>query len=263
MHSPGAVPSLLGVLGLPDGVTACLFDLDGVLTTTERVHAAAWKEAFDAVLAAHDGEPGVDATPFDKASDYHRFVDGKPRYDGVRSFLTARGITLPEGTGAPGEGETIRAVGDAKNARVQELIQSEGVDPFPGSVSYLQAASDAGLRIAVVSSSANAEAILEAGGLANFIELRVDGKTAAEEGIPGKPAPDMFLTAAERLGASVEQAVVFEDAISGVQAGAAGGFFVVGVDRGGQPDALRAAGASVVVDDLADLLSDSAPTPTP
>lgn len=248
------------MLGLPDGVTACLFDLDGVLTTTERVHAVAWKEAFDAVLAAHAGEPGVDSTPFDKTSDYHQFVDGKPRYDGVRSFLTARGINLPEGTGAPDEGETIRSVGDAKNVRVKELIVTEGVDPFPGSVRYLEAVREAGLHIAVVSSSANAEAILAAAGLSDFIELRIDGVTAATEGIPGKPAPDMFLIAAERLGAERKQAVVFEDAISGVTAGAAGDFAaVIAIDRGGQPEALRAAGATLVVDDLADLL----PAPTP
>lgn len=239
-------------------MTACLFDLDGVLTTTERVHAAAWKQAFDEVLATHAGEPGVDSTPFDKATDYHLYVDGKPRYDGVRSFLTARGLNLPEGTGTDDEGDTVRSVGDRKNAQMLSLIASEGVDPFPGSVRYLEQAKAAGLRIAVVSSSANAEAILAAAGLTEFIELRVDGRTAIEEKIPGKPAPDMFLVAAERLDATTETAVVFEDAISGVKAGAAGGFAtVVGVDRGGQPDALRAAGATIVVDDLADLLDGS------
>lgn len=256
LHDAARLPSLRSVPQLPDGVTALLFDLDGVLTQTAEVHAAAWKEMFDAVLAAHAGEPGVDSSPFDPAADYHRYVDGKPRYDGVRDFLAARGLHPDEGTpGDTGAVETIIGLGDRKNDAVQHIIATRGVQPYPGSVRYLEAARDAGLRIAVVSSSANAEAVLAAAGLSAFIEVRVDGRVAADEGIPGKPAPDMFLIAAERLGAAPAAAVVFEDAISGVQAGAAGGFAaVIGVDRGGQPEALRAAGATLVVDDLSDLL---------
>lgn len=244
------------MLGLTDGITALLFDLDGVLTKTAEVHAAAWKEMFDGVLAEHAGEPGVDGRPFDPKADYHEFVDGKPRYDGVRDFLASRGIHPPEGSAddTP-QDETIRGLGDRKNDAVQKIIATRGVDPYEGSVRYLHAARDAGLGIAVVSSSANAEAVLEAAGLSEFIAVRVDGKVAADEGIAGKPAPDMYLTAAERLGATPETSAVFEDAISGVRSGAAGHFaMVVGIDRGGQPEALREAGATIVIDDLADLL---------
>lgn len=256
LRRAGSSPSLRGVLGLPDGITALLFDLDGVLTKTAEVHATAWKQMFDEELARHAGEPGVDATPFDATGDYHRYVDGKPRYDGVRDFLASRGIHPPEGTPADGPGlETIRGLGDRKNAAVQRLIATDGVEPYAGSVDYLHAAREAGLRIAVVSSSANAEAVLAAAGLTDLIEERVDGAVAQAEGIKGKPAPDMYLEAARRLGATPATAAVFEDAISGVQSGAAGRFrVVIGVDRGGQPDALRAAGATLVVDDLADLL---------
>ncbi|MEN0014162.1 MAG: beta-phosphoglucomutase family hydrolase [Solirubrobacteraceae bacterium] len=247
------------MLGLPDGITACLFDLDGVLTKTAAVHAAAWKEMFDEVLKAHDGEPGVNAAPFDPASDYLTYVDGKPRYDGVREFLASRGIHPPEG--APGDApdgpETIHSLGDKKNDAVQRIIETDGVEPFAGSVRYLQAAKDAGLGIAVVSSSANAEAVLEAADIAKFIDERVDGAVAAAEGIKGKPAPDMFLEAARRLGATIETSAVFEDALSGVQSGASGHFrAVIGVNRGdeAQRAALAGAGATLVVDDLDELL---------
>ena len=249
------------MLGLPDGITALLFDLDGVLTRTAEVHAAAWKEMFDAVLAEHAGDSAVDSRPFDPKSDYHRYVDGKPRYDGVRDFLASRGLSPAEGSPEDGpEVETIRGLGNRKNVVVQQIIATKGVEAYEGSVRYLHAARDAGLGIAVVSSSANAEAVLAAAGLSEFIAVRVDGKVAADEHIKGKPAPDMFWEAAKRLGATPETSAVFEDAISGVQSGAAGGFaIVVGVDRGGQPEALTAAGATIVIDDLADLLA-SAPS---
>jgi beta-phosphoglucomutase family hydrolase len=255
------LPSLRPVLGLRDGITALLFDLDGVLTKTAEVHAVAWKEMFDAVLAAHEGDPAVDSRPFDPKADYHEFVDGKPRYDGVRDFLASRGLHPEEGSPDDTAGmETIRGLGNRKNEVVQHIIATKGVDPYEGSVRYLHAARDAGLGIAVVSSSANAEAVLAAAGLSEFITVRVDGKVAADEGIKGKPAPDMFWEAAKRLGATTESSAVFEDAISGVQSGAAGGFaMVIGVDRGGQPDALRAAGATVVIDDLDDLLAPAPP----
>ncbi|MEH3053140.1 MAG: beta-phosphoglucomutase family hydrolase [Patulibacter minatonensis] len=248
------------MLGLPDGITALLFDLDGVLTKTADVHAAAWKEMFDRVLAEHAGEPGVDSSPFDLKADYHRYVDGKPRYDGVRDFLAARGIHPPEGEPTDGpDVESVRGLGDRKNDAVQRIIATDGVEPYDGSVRYLHAARDAGLGIAVVSSSANAAAVLEAAGLSEFIAVRVDGQVAADEGITGKPAPDMYLEAARRLGATPDSSAVFEDAISGVQSGAAGKFaYVVGIDRGGQPEALAAAGASVVIDDLDDLLAPAA-----
>ncbi len=245
------------MLGLPDGITALLFDLDGVLTKTAEVHAAAWKEMFDEVLAAHAGEDGVDSRPFDEVADYLQWVDGKPRYDGVRDFLASRGLHPPEG--APGDDASVYSIiglGDRKNDAVQRIIETDGVEPFEGSVRYLEAVRDAGLNTAVVSSSANAAAVLRAAKLDHFIDERVDGAVAAEEGIKGKPAPDMFLEAARRLGATPDSAAVFEDALSGVRSGAAGNFrVVIGVDRGGQPEALREAGATLVVDDLADLLA--------
>jgi len=228
-----------------------------VLTQTAKVHAAAWKQMFDAYLHERARREGTDFVPFDAHDDYDAYVDGKPRYDGVRDMLAARGISVPEGdeAGDPAV-ETIRSLGDRKNAAVLRIIAEDGVEPYEGSVRYLEAARDAGMRIAVVSSSANAEAVLAAAGLADFIEHRVDGVVARDEGIPGKPAPDMFLEAARRVGATPATAAVFEDAISGVRSGAAGGFAVViGVDRQGDPAALRDAGATLVVDDLGDLLT--------
>jgi beta-phosphoglucomutase family hydrolase len=247
------------VLGLPDGVTACLFDLDGVLTDTAAVHEAAWKRTFDEVLRERAEAQGEPFRPFE-SSDYLDYVDGKPRADGVRDFLASRGITPPEGSpdDPPGT-ETINAVGNRKNQELLRRIHGDGVEVFDGSRRYLEAARDAGLRRAVVSSSANTKDVLEVTGLSGLIELRVDGVTIREEGLAGKPKPDTFLTAAERLGVTPDAAAVFEDAISGVQAGRAGGFAaVIGVDRAGQADALQANGASVVVRDLAELL-DAAP----
>ncbi|HVY10022.1 MAG TPA: beta-phosphoglucomutase family hydrolase [Mycobacteriales bacterium] len=239
-------------LGLPDGVTACLFDLDGVLTDTAAVHQAAWKSAFDAFLSRRDG---LHYTPFTQ-EDYLAYVDGKPRTDGVRDFLASRGIVLPEGNpdDPPGDG-TVNALGNTKNADLVERIRSGGVEVFRGSVRYLKAASDAGLRRAVVSSSANTADVLRVTGLERYVELRVDGVTIREEKLAGKPAPDTFVRAAELLGVRPAQAAVFEDAIAGVQAGRAGHFgAVVGVDRVGQAAALQENGATVVVSDLAELL---------
>jgi len=240
------------VLGLPEGVIACLFDLDGVLTETSVVHAAAWKQMFDEFLAT---QPGGQA-PFDIAHDYGRFVDGKPRYDGVRDFLASRGIQLPEGTSDdPPTAVTVRGLGNRKNVLVLEKIQQEGVDPYPGSLRYLQAARDAGLRRAVVSSSANCEDVLRVSGLEQFVEVRVDGIVAEERHLPGKPAPDTFLLAADMLGVPASAAAVFEDALAGVEAGRSGAFgAVVGVDRLGHAAALSEHGATVVVQDLAELL---------
>lgn len=244
------------MLGLPDHIKACLFDLDGVLTPTAEVHKAAWKATFDAFL--RDRAQGADDpfVPFDIEGDYNVYVDGKQRADGVRSFLASRGITLPEGTpDDPGTADTVNGVGNRKNVVLLERLREVGVRPYPGSVSYLHAAVEAGLRRAVVSASANCREVVAAAGIADLLEVRVDGLTARAEGLRGKPEPDSFLAAAERLGVAPGEAAVFEDALAGVQAGRAGDFdFVVGVDRVGQADALREHGADVVVTDLAELL---------
>jgi beta-phosphoglucomutase family hydrolase len=244
------------VLGLPDGVRACLFDLDGVLTRTAEVHAAAWKTMFDGYLSArarHTGEPFL---PFDAGDDYNRYVDGEPRADGVRSFLASRRITLPEGTADDGpEAETVAGLGRRKNDLVLGLLEERGVRAYEGSVGYVRAVRDAGLLTAVVSSSANCRAVLQAAGIADLFDARIDGVVAQREGLGGKPAPDTFLAGARALGVGPAEAVVFEDALAGVEAGRAGGFaYVVGVDRVGHAEALREHGADVVVDDLSELI---------
>src|SRR3712207_5389088 len=248
------------MLGLPQDTRACLFDLDGVLTDTASVHAAAWKQMFDDYLRARAERLGEPFTPFDAKADYGPYVDGKPRLDGTRGFLASRGITLPDGEVTdPTDAETINGLATRKNQLVHEKIETVGVDVYPGSVRYLHAVRDAGLTTAVVSSSANAELVLEVAGLTALIDHRVDGVVARERNLPGKPAPDTFLAAAADLGVDRREAVVFEAALAGVAAGRAGGFgFVVGVDRLGQADALRENGADVVVTDLADLLLEPA-----
>lgn len=244
-------------IGLPEGATTCLFDLDGVITKTAIVHGAAWKEMFDAYLATRTDLTAEQTRPFDPGSDYDRYVDGKPRYDGVRSFLASRDITLPDGEPSdPADAETVCGLGNRKNILVTELIERDGVEAYPGSVKYLDAAKAAGMRIAVVSSSANCRAILTSCGLLDYFEEIMDGVVAADRGIPGKPAPDTFLVAAKDLGASPSEAVVYEDALAGVQAGRDGGFgYVVGVDRVGQRSDLLEHGATVVVDDLEELIA--------
>jgi beta-phosphoglucomutase family hydrolase len=228
------------MLGLPDGTRACLFDLDGVLTQTARVHAAAWKQMFDEYLRSQ-GQPEF------TQHDYDAYVDGKRREDGVRSFLESRNIDVPD--------ETVKQLGDKKNELVQRLIHDKGVETYDGSVRYVEAARDAGLRRAVVSSSANTHDVLQVTGIADLFEAVVDGVVAVREHLPGKPAPDMFLAGARALDVEPTQAAVFEDALAGVQAGHAGGFgLVVGVDRAGQADELREHGADVVVADLSELL---------
>ena len=249
------------MLGLPAHVTTCLFDLDGVLTDTASVHNTAWKQMFDAYLrerADHDGKPFV---PFDPDADYVRYVDGRPRADGVRTFLKSRGIELPEGApdDAPGA-ETVRGLGDRKNTALLAALERDGVTVYDGSRRYLQAAADAGLRRVVVSSSANTATVLKVTGLADLVEARVDGVTIESEQLKGKPAPDSFVVGARRVGASPSQAAVFEDAIAGVEAGRAGAFgFVVGVNRldAEHGEKLRARGADVVVADLAELLDEA------
>lgn len=243
-------------LGLPPQVTACLFDLDGVLTETASVHAKAWKQTFDEYLKARAEREDEKFVEFDAGSDYNEYVDGKPRYDGVRSFLQSRGIELPEGEPSdPPSAETVCGVGNRKNELVLELMHRDGVEPYPGSVKFVEAAREAGLRRAVVSSSANCQAVLEAAGIDHLFEERIDGKVAAAEHLKGKPAPDTYLAGARAVGVPPEQAAVFEDATSGVAAGKAGGFgAVVGVDRVDHAEALRRHGADVVVKDLAELI---------
>ncbi|MGO9784792.1 MAG: beta-phosphoglucomutase family hydrolase [Streptosporangiaceae bacterium] len=243
------------MLGLPDDVRGCLFDLDGVLTQTAKVHGAAWKEMFDTYLREHARQTGQPFVPFG-AADYEEYVDGKPRADGTRSFLASRGIELPEGRDDdPPDALTVRGLGNRKNEIFTQRVREDGVEAYPGSVRYLQAARDAGLRRAVVSSSANCHDILVAAGLEDLFEARIDGVTAKEEHLPGKPAPDTFLAGARALGLRPSEAAVYEDALAGVAAGRAGEFgFVVGVDRVGQAEALKEHGADTVVSDLAELL---------
>lgn len=247
---------LFSVLGLPDHVTACLFDLDGVLTQTAKVHDAAWTEMFDAFLRARSDRTGEPYVPFDPANDYNSYVDGLPRADGVRTFLRSRGIHLPEGNpDDPPSADTINGLGNRKNELLLKVIETQGVEVYEGSLRYLRAARDAGLDRAVVSASANCAQVLTAAGIADLLEVRIDGTVAARQGLRGKPHPDTFLAAARQLGVPASQAVVFEDAIAGVEAGRAGEFgFVVGVDRVGHADALLHHGASIVVKDLSELL---------
>jgi beta-phosphoglucomutase family hydrolase len=244
------------VLGLPDGVTTGLFDLDGVLTETAKVHAAAWKEMFDEYLHERAGRTGEQFVAFDPVADYDEYVDGKPRYEGVRSFLAARGIELPEGDPSdPPSAETIHGLGNRKNEIVLRMIRQNGVQAYEGSVRYVKALRDAGMHRAVVSSSTNCRDVLVAAGIEGLFEVRIDGVVAEREHLKGKPAPDTFLAGARALGVESAQAAVFEDALAGVAAGRAGHFgFVVGVDRVGQADALREHGADIVVTDLAQLL---------
>lgn len=237
------------MLGLPDGVRACLFDLDGVLTKTAAVHAEAWKEMFDAYLRERALKTGDEFVPFDPVADYDEYVDGKPRYEGVDSFLRSREIEL--------DADEIHALGNRKNEIVLGLIHDKGVEPYEGSVRYVKAARDAGLRRAVVSSSTNCHDVLVAAGIEDLFEERIDGVVAEREHLNGKPAPDTFLAGAKALGIEASEAAVFEDALAGVEAGRAGSFScVIGVDRAGQADALREHGADVVVGDLAELLDE-------
>jgi beta-phosphoglucomutase family hydrolase len=244
------------MLGLPDEVQACLFDLDGVVTKTALVHAAAWKEMFDEFLRQHAEQTGTEFVPFDKGREYDQYVDGRPRLDGTRTFLKARGIDLPEGSpDDPPTAQTIYGLSNRKNALVLQMIDKNGVQVYDGSVRYIKAVRAAGLRTAVVSSSANTVQVLNVAGLTGLFDARIDGVVAKERGLAGKPAPDTFLAGAEALGVPAAHAVVFEDALAGVEAGHAGHFgLVVGVNRTGQAAALAKHGADVVVDDLEELL---------
>ncbi|MFF4255849.1 HAD family hydrolase [Streptomyces sp. NPDC001663] len=239
-------------LGLPETILACLFDLDGVVTRTAVVHAAAWKETFDAFLREREGEH---FRPFDPVNDYDEYVDGRPRADGVRTFLASRGIELPEGKpDDPPDAPTVNGVGNRKNARLLEKIRTQGVEPYEGTLRYIEAVRAHGLHTAIVSSSANTLDVLRSIDAEHLFDVRIDGVVAAERGLPGKPHPDTFLAAARDLGVEPSRAAVFEDALAGMDAGRSGHFgYVVGVDRVGQTDALFAHGADIVVKDLAEL----------
>ncbi|HEV7176646.1 MAG TPA: beta-phosphoglucomutase family hydrolase [Solirubrobacteraceae bacterium] len=247
------------MVGLPPETEACLFDLDGVLTQTAKVHAAAWKTTFDEYLRKRAQERGEEFREFDAVEDYDEYVDGRPRYEGVRSFLASRDIDLPQGSPSdPPDKDTIDGLGNRKNELVLELIHRDGVQPYEGSVRFVEAVRDAGLRRAVVSSSTNCRDVLVAAGILDLFEEIVDGVVAEREHLAGKPAPDTFLAAAHKLGVAPAHAAVFEDALAGVEAGHAGSFgLVVGVDRVGQADALKQHGADIVVKDLAELLEQS------
>lgn len=232
---------------------AVLFDLDGVLTRTAELHATAWQAMFDGYLTARAAREGVEPEPFHAPADYDQHLDGKPRYDGVRDFLASRGIELPEGSSDdPPDAETVRGLGNRKQQRFEELLQTAGVKVYDGSITLLHAVRTAGIRTAVVSSSKNCLQVITAAGIADQFDVRVDGHAVEEGGLRGKPAPDTYLHAAKQLDATPERAVVCEDALSGVESGRNGAFgLVVGVDRAGQAAALREHGADVVVTDLA------------
>ncbi len=242
--------SVKDMVGLPEAVTACLFDLDGVLTSTAVVHRRAWKRTFDEFLRRRD----PNAAPFTE-QDYATYVDGRPRLDGTRGFLESRGIHLPEGEPAdPPDAETVCGLGNRKNDAFNAVLARDGVAPFPGSVALLDVLRGLGMPLAVVSSSVNAPAVIAAAGLEGRFVTVVDGRVAHDLGLPGKPAPDTFLHAASACGSTPGRSVVVEDAVSGVRAGATGGFgLVIGVDRGAGAEVLTEAGAHVVVSDLGEL----------
>src|SRR5499427_2836017 len=240
-----------------DQYDAVLLDLDGVITDTANMHAACWKQMFDAYLQKRAMEGGEPFRPFDVATDYRLYVDGKPRFDGVRGFLTSRGIQLPEGSpDDPPQAETVGGLGNRKNDLVNKVIEEGGVEPYEGSVKLIHQLRDQGFKIAVVTSSQNCETVLKATKLNAFFDVRVDGNTIRSQHLAGKPAPDTFLTAAQQLGVAPARAVVVEDAISGVEAGRRGNFgLVIGVARKGNADELRGHGAHLVVNDLCELVN--------
>jgi beta-phosphoglucomutase family hydrolase len=240
----------------PVAVRGCLFDMDGVLTSTARLHGEAWKATFDAFLADRKPAPGESDAPFDVITDYREYVDGRLREDGVRAFLASRHITLPEGSpDDPPGAESVHAIAEAKNVRLLRLIDERGVQVFPGSVDLVRSSRTAGIRTAVVSASANTRSVLESAGIGDLFDVIVDGITAVERHLAGKPSPETYLAAAADLELPANDCAIFEDAVAGVQAGRAGGFaLVVGVDRDGNRDELLANGATIVVDDLSELL---------
>ncbi len=242
-------------LGLPDDVRGCLFDMDGVLTRTATVHAAAWKQMFDEFLLEWGRRTASPTTPFTTA-DYESYVDGRSRADGTRAFLASRGITLPEGSAADEAGATtVQGLSKQKNEILLNRLATHGVDVFDDAVEYVRAVKAGGLLRAVVSASANTAQVLDAAHISDLFDIRIDGIVAAERHLAGKPAPDTYLAGAKALGLGPGQAAVFEDALAGVEAGRAGGFkLVVGVDRVGHGAELVAHGADLAVTDLRQLL---------
>ncbi|AUX30306.1 MULTISPECIES: beta-phosphoglucomutase family hydrolase [Sorangium] len=257
-HLPDGRATLPAGVLKPARFDAVLFDLDGVLTSTARVHAAAWKQMFDDYLRSRSLLTGEAFRPFDLNADYKQYVDGKPRYDGVRSFLASRAIALPEGTPAsPPDEQSVCGLGNRKDELVKQAIHDGRVHTYPGAIAMVRWVRRLGLKVAVVSSSRNCAEILRATGIEELFDARVDGEVVEQLHLPGKPAPDTYLWAAERLDAAPSRAVVVEDAIAGVQAGRAGGFgLVVGVDRGGSAEMLRKNGADLVVTDLGELVGE-------
>jgi beta-phosphoglucomutase family hydrolase len=250
------------MFGLPGGVSACLFDMDGVVTQTATLHDAAWKEMFDEFLRDYATRTGTQFVPFDPHHDYDTYVDGKPRLDGTRSFLESRGIHLPEGTPDDPPGTpTIYGLSNKKNNLVLAKIAAGGVQVYPGSIAYIKAVRQNGIRTAIVSASANTKQVLDSAGIEDLFEVRIDGVITKQRGLRGKPAPDTYLAAAGALDVTAAQAAVFEDAQAGVAAGHAGHFaLVVGVDRVGQAAELYAHGADIVVKDLSELLDHDGPS---
>ena len=244
------------MFGLPDGVSACLFDMDGVVTKTAIVHAAAWKQMFDDFLRERARSAGTEFVPFDAHHDYDAYVDGKPRLDGTRAFLESRGIELPDGSPDDKPGTpTINGLGNRKNDLVLVKMKENGVQVYDDTITFIKAVREKSMPTAIVSSSANTRQVLDVAKIADLFDVRVDAQYAKEHNLHGKPAPDTFLAAAEALRVPAAHAVVFEDALAGVAAGHAGHFaLVVGVDRVNQAEALREHGADVVVEDVADLL---------
>jgi beta-phosphoglucomutase family hydrolase len=258
IHLPDGHTATPAEVFTPGRFDAVLFDLDGVLTSTARIHAACWKQMFDDFLRSRGHRKGEPFHPFDMDTDYKQYVDGKPRYDGVRSFLASRGITLPEGTQAsPTDEESVYGLGNLKDSLVKEAIHSGRVQTYPAAIDLVRWLRGVGLKTAVVSSSRNCAEVLRAVGIEGLFDVRVDGEDVDRLHLPGKPAPDTYLHAAQLLGTTPSRAVVLEDAIAGVQAGRAGGFgLVVGVDRGGSAEALHQNGADVVVSDLGELIGE-------
>jgi beta-phosphoglucomutase family hydrolase len=235
---------------------AVLFDLDGVITMTAKVHAKCWQQMFDEYLGKRAKEREEPFQPFDSDRDYRLYVDGMPRVDGVRSFLASRDITLEEGTvDSPPDSDTVYGLGNRKNVLIHQVLQTDGVEVFQGTLDWITYLHEVGIRTAVVSSSKNCEAILKVAGISDLFEVRVDGVIAGERSLPGKPAPDTFLEGAREMGVTAQRSVVVEDAIVGVQAGRAGEFgLVIGVDRHGEANQLKENGADIVVQCLSEMI---------
>jgi beta-phosphoglucomutase family hydrolase len=256
LSEPATTPEHVGPLRLPAGIVCCLFDLDGVLTSTARLHAKAWKSTFDRFLSSPAAGVGARRDPFSIAVDYREYVDGRQREDGVRSFLRSRNISIPEGNrDDPPGAATVFGLANAKNSLLLDIIRTDGVETYPGSIRFVRAAREAGLSTAVVSASANTKAVLAKAKISALFAVVIDGNVAAERGLRGKPQPDTYLAAARDLGTDPSQAAVFEDALAGIDAGRAGGFgWVIGVDRDDRAKELSAHGADLVVADLSELV---------